>query len=807
MSAASLSGPSSVPLSGGAQLNVSFSTDFMFSCTQTGGDCAASVYQLHPGGGKTLISYCYADSDGEPSPCSVGVSGDHWQVEDPLTDSYSTTYQACEGLDEACSTKTVTWAPWEMSMTLTGRSSSDGVEVDVANGGAGWPAGRGYVQLWDENSRSQVGRVGAGPIDPVSFDLGEGCPGPYFRARYLDSHGALKAQSSMVRISGIGGSESACHEDPSGGGPGGDPGGGGDPGSGPQPDPPTPPTAIIDGPTSGQVGDSVNLTVRPSQVTEYPYWLVVRDASRDNAVVASCASNGAAGCDFSILGDTASEGADLHHLVSYTELGSDQVLEGESHDVTFAPFRTKAKIQLLSVRPAEEGVESAGIARLHIENADPRPVSGYTVALWSRDLSVAKPKWRFESACPAFGPLSCDIEYYAGPSEPDKAREVEFKSVVSYLNDVRDQQLLKPPVKFFHGADLERLQMLAQADAAYVCFILQTDFGNKGPRLGNSSINFSTAACIGALSQYAANSVQAASAALAWIIAYLSRDELAQLMAAISHGISDAFNEFTIPWSGETTSGNKIYTQDIQKIADALRRLNKGVTNLTVEAAKATAAACIALSAYKEAYALTGLPLGEDFCTNPSLPMFVVGADAEEAAQHDFDAIFGNFREGKPPRLHWAVLNYAEVGKALVPGTKVGEGQNRRWYRNLPPCKGKVVRDVIDCDEYPYFSARQGSGFSNPRPSIRPIDHGQNKREGDQLGAMIRRCGFESSVGITKTSNGFGGTRYLVLPTPTPSEKTSLGTILWKAPKFASPVTIGLCNGRNSGGGGGTGST
>ena len=358
---------------------------------------------------------------------------------------------------------------------------------------------------------------------------------------------------------------------------------------------------------------------------------------------------------------------------------------------------------------------------------------------------------------------------------------------MTYVGEIRDTKVLAPNVRFFYGIDYEQLMLAAAAAPGALCLYVVADYNHLGPRFaGHSSLNYSSAACEGMI----------AGAGAATAILWLIRDhpELAgEIVSAVINTIRDVTTSVPLPGggNGETTSGKEIYDKEIEKIAEALRKLNKG--ELTLDVAKAVAAACVATSAYHSMSALVGVALGPAFCRKPSMAFFIVGADANEAAQHDFDAIFGNVGEGLPARPSWAVLNYTKSGKKLQPGTKIGEGQNKRWYRNLNPCKGQVEVLVTACDEYPYFSARQGSGFSSPRPSIRPIDWDDNSHEGSMLNAMRARCGFESSAPITAASNGTGGTRYLVLPMPEPG-LSDVGSLLWKPIQVSSPITVGLCN-------------
>lgn len=342
--------------------------------------------------------------------------------------------------------------------------------------------------------------------------------------------------------------------------------------------------------------------------------------------------------------------------------------------------------------------------------------------------------------------------------------------------------------------------MAVPAAAEAVCEAITAGYNHIGPRFGGTTLNYSSAACAGMVAGGAA-------AALAWLAAQPdAAGELGSILGSVIHAIQGITDEVSVPSvggaGGGTTSGDKIYTEQIEAIARSLRDLNRGVGELTLATAKAVAAACLAVSAYNRMSVIVGVPLGPGFCKNPTMPIFIVGADANEAAQHKFDAIFGHVGKGIPARPGWAVLNHAASGKRTSPGTKLGEGQNGRWYRYLAPCAGNVEKFVTDCDEYPYFSSSQGSGFSVPRPSIRPIDADDNQLEGNRLGEMSRRCRFESSAPITATSNGSGGTRYLVLPMPDSGPTDSDSGPFWKRSPFPSPFTFGLCN---RGGGGSVG--
>lgn len=143
------------------------------------------------------------------------------------------------------------------------------------------------------------------------------------------------------------------------------------------------------------------------------------------------------------------------------------------------------------------------------------------------------------------------------------------------------------------------------------------------------------------------------------------------------------------------------------------------------------------------------------------------------------------------------MLNYASST------LKLEAGQPERWYRYKSACKGKVGKAKgLDCDEYPYFSTEQGGAFAVPEPTLRPINAQQNRKEGTLLvNKLINQCGLETASGITATSNGSGGSPYLVLPMPEPGPLSNVPSLLWEPIADYAPLTFGICNGRSGGGG------
>lgn len=343
-------------------------------------------------------------------------------------------------------------------------------------------------------------------------------------------------------------------------------------------------------------------------------------------------------------------------------------------------------------------------------------------------------------------------------------------------------------MRLYYGTDYDALMAVlgSPVAAATFCDEVVVRYNDIGPRWEQSTLNYPSAACTGAIAGVGA------AGALAYL---LSRPEFAallpELLAATTHALGGDATEVAVPDAGNgagggTTSGAKLADATIGGIARGLRSLNKGVGELDAATAKAVAQACVATAAF-------GVPLGPGFCRRPTMPIFVVGANVNEAAQHDFDAIFGNASKGMLPHPAWALLNYSD------PALKKQAGQTRAWYRGDPDCAGSGTAFGKDCDEYPFFSTEQGGELGNPKPSLRPIDLGANRREGALLThRLIRRCGLDSAAGITSTSNGTGGSAYLVLPMPV-AGGSNVASNFWKPILSHAPLTFGICNRGGSG--------
>jgi hypothetical protein len=103
------------------------------------------------------------------------------------------------------------------------------------------------------------------------------------------------------------------------------------------------------------------------------------------------------------------------------------------------------------------------------------------------------------------------------------------------------------------------------------------------------------------------------------------------------------------------------------------------------------------------------------------------GGDTLDATTHYADAI-----EANPTRIR---LNW-------VNDLNRSSGLDRRWYRPIPPCPG-AVKDVTDCDEYPFYASAQ----SGPGASLRLVASYPNKSAGSRWGWTARKCVLQSGGG------------------------------------------------------------
>lgn len=103
-----------------------------------------------------------------------------------------------------------------------------------------------------------------------------------------------------------------------------------------------------------------------------------------------------------------------------------------------------------------------------------------------------------------------------------------------------------------------------------------------------------------------------------------------------------------------------------------------------------------------------------------SNPIFLSGNQkADEASQHDVEAL------AQHPR--WAIL------------TRGSNGAARGWYRNMAECKADD-KTSLDCDEFPFYSTKEGGGNSTPTPSLKLISASANRSQGSSLNAFFKQC-------------------------------------------------------------------
>ena len=70
----------------------------------------------------------------------------------------------------------------------------------------------------------------------------------------------------------------------------------------------------------------------------------------------------------------------------------------------------------------------------------------------------------------------------------------------------------------------------------------------------------------------------------------------------------------------------------------------------------------------------------------------------------------------------------------------------RGWYRNYPQCKNR--EDDQDCDEYPFYSTKQGGPASgeNPTGDLKLINSTDNRRQGSALNVFYQGCSVTNGV-------------------------------------------------------------
>jgi hypothetical protein len=96
------------------------------------------------------------------------------------------------------------------------------------------------------------------------------------------------------------------------------------------------------------------------------------------------------------------------------------------------------------------------------------------------------------------------------------------------------------------------------------------------------------------------------------------------------------------------------------------------------------------------------------------------GGDTPETTAHIVDALSSN--------AGWSVLTRAEHPDST---------SNRRWYQGDSRCAGEVG-DALSCDEYPFYTSRQGG----PGASLRLVPGWEQDKQGGFLSAFYGACGI-----------------------------------------------------------------
>lgn len=96
------------------------------------------------------------------------------------------------------------------------------------------------------------------------------------------------------------------------------------------------------------------------------------------------------------------------------------------------------------------------------------------------------------------------------------------------------------------------------------------------------------------------------------------------------------------------------------------------------------------------------------------------GGDTPEMTAHIVDALTSN--------PVWSVLTRAEHPASTT---------NRQWYRGDARCAGSLG-DALSCDEYPFFTSRQGG----PGASLRLVPGWEQSRQGGFLRNFYAMCGI-----------------------------------------------------------------
>ena len=108
---------------------------------------------------------------------------------------------------------------------------------------------------------------------------------------------------------------------------------------------------------------------------------------------------------------------------------------------------------------------------------------------------------------------------------------------------------------------------------------------------------------------------------------------------------------------------------------------------------------------------------GADDC---GLPVFMPGGDTPDTTAHIVDALASN--------PGWSVLTRAEHPDSTT---------NRTWYQGDERCAGEVG-DALSCDQYPFYTSRQGG----PGASLRLVPGWEQNRQGGFLRNFYAACGI-----------------------------------------------------------------
>jgi len=78
-------------------------------------------------------------------------------------------------------------------------------------------------------------------------------------------------------------------------------------------------------------------------------------------------------------------------------------------------------------------------------------------------------------------------------------------------------------------------------------------------------------------------------------------------------------------------------------------------------------------------------------------------------------------------------------------------GYARNWYSRIPntPCTGRTGTPTgNDCDEYPYFTTKQGGPNNYPEVvNLEPVNIGDNRGAGGKLRAFFGACDVDADAG------------------------------------------------------------